>query len=178
MLGEYTNKKMAATSPCQLQNNTMIETRCYPSSVLCIRLWAQHKNTSLWWKVKVFVCHNVFESPRSQTELITADIFRNLLDQFSTTGVSKETRLTWILVFGKKNVLVIDSVKRNISHQTFKSGKTFCILTCDRCNSVVQYHEIVKRCWFYRTSKIVNRFWFYRTSETLNRSMIFIFMDK
>ena len=40
MLGEYTNKKMAATSPCQLQNNTMIETRCYPSSVLCIRLWA------------------------------------------------------------------------------------------------------------------------------------------
>ena len=39
MLGEYTNKKMAATSPCQLQNNTMIETRCYPSSVLCIRLW-------------------------------------------------------------------------------------------------------------------------------------------
>ena len=41
MLGEYTNKKMAATSPCQLQNNTMIETRCYPSSVLCIRLWAR-----------------------------------------------------------------------------------------------------------------------------------------
>ena len=40
MLGEYTNKKMAATSPCQLQNNTMIETRCYPSSVLCIRLWS------------------------------------------------------------------------------------------------------------------------------------------
>ena len=39
MLGEYTNKKMAATSPCQLQNNTMIETRCYPSSVLCICLW-------------------------------------------------------------------------------------------------------------------------------------------
>ena len=38
MLGEYTNKKMAATSPCQLQNNAMIETRCYPSSVLCIRL--------------------------------------------------------------------------------------------------------------------------------------------
>ena len=43
MLGEYTNKKMAATSPCQLQNNTMIETRCYPSSVLCICLWLWHR---------------------------------------------------------------------------------------------------------------------------------------
>ena len=43
MLGEYTNKKMAATSPCQLQNNTMIETRCYPSSVLCICLWLLHR---------------------------------------------------------------------------------------------------------------------------------------
>ena len=39
MLGEYTNKKMAAASSCQLQNNTMIQTRCYPSSLLCIGLW-------------------------------------------------------------------------------------------------------------------------------------------
>ena len=38
MLGEYTNKKMAAASSCQLQNNTMIQTRCYPSSLLCICL--------------------------------------------------------------------------------------------------------------------------------------------
>ena len=43
MLGEYTNKKMAAASSCQLQNNTMIQTRCYPSSMLCIRLWLKHK---------------------------------------------------------------------------------------------------------------------------------------
>ena len=46
MLGEYTNKKMAATSPCQLQNNTMIQTRCDPSSVLCICLWPALGNYS------------------------------------------------------------------------------------------------------------------------------------
>ena len=40
-VGGYTNKKMAAASSCQLQNNTMIQTRCYPSSMLCIRLWAE-----------------------------------------------------------------------------------------------------------------------------------------
>ena len=30
---------MAAASSCQLQNNTMIQTTCDPSSVLCICLW-------------------------------------------------------------------------------------------------------------------------------------------
>ena len=47
MLGEYTNKKMAAASSCQLQNNTMIQTRCYPSSMLCIRLCSWSRLSSI-----------------------------------------------------------------------------------------------------------------------------------
>ena len=31
---------MAAASSCQLQNNTVIQTRCYPSCLLCICLWS------------------------------------------------------------------------------------------------------------------------------------------
>ena len=65
MLGEYTNKKMAATSPCQLQNNTMIETRCYPSSVLCIRLWVEHILTHCEQHVaKYIVCNEEFPQKR------------------------------------------------------------------------------------------------------------------
>ena len=64
MLGEYTNKKMAATSPCQLQNNTMIETRCYPSSVLCIRLCSVHKISLMaTWSLLILVGYSVTAHP-------------------------------------------------------------------------------------------------------------------
>ena len=39
---------MAAASSCQLQNNTMIQTRCYPSSVLCICLWTSFTITVVY----------------------------------------------------------------------------------------------------------------------------------
>ena len=38
---------MAAASSCQLQNNTMIQTRCYPSSLLCIRLCFHHTSREM-----------------------------------------------------------------------------------------------------------------------------------
>ena len=54
MLGEYTNKKMAAASSCQLQNNTMIQTRCDPSSFrvyLSMGLTHSEVFCDKWWLV-------------------------------------------------------------------------------------------------------------------------------
>ena len=66
MLGEYTNKKMAAASSCQLQNNTMIQARCYPSSVLCICLCLNHINN--WFQFSFPLVSHYEPSTRTRYE--------------------------------------------------------------------------------------------------------------
>ena len=39
MLGEYPQQEDGCCFLMPASNNTMIQTRCYPSSMLCIRLW-------------------------------------------------------------------------------------------------------------------------------------------
>ena len=71
MLGEYTNKKMAAASSCQLQNNTMIQTRCDPSSVLCICLWVDctaEKSTCKKFGVSGYPTLKVFKNGEFSSE--------------------------------------------------------------------------------------------------------------
>ena len=49
--GSIPTRILAAACSCQLQNNTMIQTRCYPSSLLCI---------GLCFNVKMFSCNELF----------------------------------------------------------------------------------------------------------------------
>ena len=66
---------MAAASSCQLQNNTMIQTRCDPSSVLCICLWYNSKLSTTSTALAAAHCLNrlkLHRQPQQPTALSKA----------------------------------------------------------------------------------------------------------
>ena len=128
MLGEYTNKKMAAASSCQLQNNTMIQTRCYPSSMLCIRLWCAVSSTELCQSITVLTLCSATSAPIQLHPQTRRSKFPQMFDpQSSAVLINFLVKLeTWRIPCGnEKSLLHFIGCEFFVSFKNWKFGINF-----------------------------------------------------